>query len=115
LIASIAGADSGPFVTTTYLTTSRLLLHRLRTGLRARSLTQMDAFYLISNIRQNLREVDLTVRHHQALPLGEELRQRINELTETNSDISEQIKRLEASVDRLFDTEHEATELVPAH
>ena len=75
----------------------------------------MDAFYLISNIRQNLREVDLIVRHHQALPLGEELRQRINELTETNSDISEQIKRLEASVSRLFDTEHEATELVPAH
>jgi hypothetical protein len=115
LLASVADGDTGPIVTITYLTTSRLLLLQLRTGLRARSLTHRDASNLISNIDHNLREIDLVMRRHHGLSLDEALHERIGELTEINTDITEQIERLEARVNRLFDTEHEAVELVPAH
>jgi hypothetical protein len=115
LLASVADGDTGPIVTITYLTTSRHFLLQLRTGLRARSLTHRDAFNLISNIDHNLHEIDLVMRHHHGLSLDEALHKRIGELTEINTDITEQMKRLEASVNRLFDTEHEAVELVPAH
>jgi hypothetical protein len=115
LLASVADGDTGPIVTITYLTTSRLLLLQLRTGLRARSLAHRDASNLISNIDHNLHEIDLVMRRHHGLSLGEALHERIGELTEINTDITEQMKRLEASVNRLFDTEHEAVELVPAH
>ncbi len=115
VLASVAGGDFGPIVTLTYLTTSRHLLLQLRTGLRARRLTHRDAFNLISNIQHNLRQIDSVMRRHHGLSLDEALHDRIGELAEINTDITEQMKRLEASVNRLFDTEHEAVELVPAH
>ena len=55
------------------------------------------------------------MRRHRGLSLSEALHQRIGELAEINTDITEQVKRLEVSVNRLFDTEHEAAELVPTH
>jgi hypothetical protein len=115
LLASVAGGDTGPIVTITYLTTSRQILLQLRNGLRARRLTHWDAFNLISNVDHNLHEIDLVMRRHHGLSLDETLHKRIGELAEINTDITEQMKRLEASVNRLFDTEHEAVELVPAH
>jgi len=115
LLASVADGDTGPIVTATYLTTSRQFLLQLRTGLLARRLTRRDAFNLISNVHRNLREIDLVMRYHRGLPLDEALHRRIGELTEINTDVTEQTKRLKASVNRLFDTEHEAVELVPAH
>lgn len=115
LLASVAYGDTGPIVTITYLTTSRQILLQLRNGLRARSLTHWDAFNLISNVHHNLHEINLVMRHHHGLSLDEALHKRIGELAEINTDITEQMKRLEASVNRLFDTEHEAVELVPAH
>lgn len=114
LLASVADGDTGPIVTTTYLTASRQFLLQLRTGLRARSLTHWDAFSLISNVRHNLSQIDSVMRRHRGLSLDEALHKRIGELTEINTDITEQMKRLEASVNRLFDTEHEAIELTPA-
>lgn len=115
LLASVAGGDVGPVVLLTYLTTSRHVLLQLRTGLRARRLAHQDAFELIGNVHHNLRQIDLVLRRHHDLPLGEALHKRIGELTDINTDITEQMKRLEASVNRLFDTEHEAVELAPAH
>lgn len=115
LLASVADGDTGPIVTITYLTASRQFLLQLRTGLRARSLTHRDAFNLISNVHHNLRQIDLVMRQHHGLSLDQALHKRIGELTEINTDITEQMKRLEASVNHLFDTEHEAVELVPAH
>ena len=53
------------------------------------------------------------MRRHRGLSLSEALHERIGELAEINTDITEQVKRLEVSVNRLFDTEHEAAELVP--
>jgi len=114
LLASVADGDTGPIVTITYMTTSRQILLQLRTGLRARRLTHRDAFNLISNVHHNLRQIDLVMRHHHGRSLDEALHKRMGELTEINTDIAEQMKRLEASVNRLFDTEHEAVELVPA-
>jgi hypothetical protein len=106
LLASVADGDTGPIVTITYLTTSRQILLQLRTGLRARGLTHRDAFNLIGNVHHNLRQIDLVMRHHHGLSLDEALHKRIGELTEINTDITEQMKRLEASVNRLFDTDH---------
>jgi hypothetical protein len=115
LLASVAAGDVGPIVTVTYLTTSRHTLLQLRNGLRARRLTHWDAFNLISNVQHNLRQIDSVMRRHHGLSLDEALHKRIGELTDINTDITEQMKRLEASVNRLFDTEHEAVELAPAH
>ena len=115
LLASVAGGDFGPAVTLTYLITSRHVLLRLRTGLRARRLTHSDALNLISNVQHNLRQIDSVMRRHHGLSLDEALHDRIGELAEINTDITEQMKRLEASVNRLFDSEHEAVELAPAH
>jgi len=115
LLASVAGGDVGPVVTATYLTTSRQVLLQLRTGLRARRLTHRDAFNLISNVQHNLHQIDTVMRRHRGLSLDEALHERIGELTQINTDITEQMNRLEANVNRLFDTEHEAVELVPAH
>lgn len=115
LLASVAASDVGPVVTATYLTTSRQSLLQLRTGLQARRLTHRDAFNLIRNVQHNLSQIDLVMRRHHGLSLEETLHERIGELTEINTDITEQMKRLEASVNHLFDPEHEAVELVPAH
>ncbi|WP_433464158.1 hypothetical protein [Spirillospora sp. CA-128828] len=115
LLSSVAAGDVGPVVTATYLTTSRQSLLQLRTGLQARRLTHWDAFNLIRNVQHNLSQIDLVMRRHHGLSLDEALHERIGELTEINTDISEQMERLEASVNRLFDTEHEAVELVPSH
>jgi hypothetical protein len=115
LLASVAGGDVGPIVTATYLTTTRQILLQLRTGLRARRLTHWEAFNLISNVQNNLLQIDSVMRRHRGLSLDEALHERIGELAEINTDITEQVKRLGASVNRLFDTEHEAVELVPTH
>lgn len=115
LLASVADGDTGPIVTTTYLTTSRQFLLQLRTGLRARRLTHWDAYNLIGNVNRNLHQISAVMRRHRDLPLDEALHKRIAELAEISTDVTEQMKRLEASVNRLFDTEHEAAELVPAH
>ncbi len=115
LLASVANGDVGPIVTATYLTVSRQFLLRLRTGLRARRLTHHEAFNLISNVQNNLHQIDSVLRRHHGLSLDEALHARIGELTEINTDITEQMKRLETSVNRLFDTEREAVELAPAH
>jgi hypothetical protein len=115
LLSSVAEGDTGPIVTITYLTTSRQSLLQLRTGLRTRNLTHRDAHNLISNVNHNLRQIDSVMRHHHGQPLDEGLHKRIGELAEINNDITEQMKRLEAGVNRLFDTEHEAVELVPTH
>jgi hypothetical protein len=115
LLASVAAGDVGPVVTLTFLTSSRLSLHQLRTGLLGRRLKHWDAFNLISNVRHNLQEIDLVMRRHDGLPLDEALHTRIGELTEISTDLTEQLIRLEASVKHLFDTEHETLELVPAH
>ncbi len=115
LLASVAGGDVGPIVTATYLTTTRQILLQLRTGLRARRLTHWEAFNLISNVQHNLLQIDSVMRRHRGLSLSEALHERIGELAEINTDITEQVKRLEVSVNRLFDTEHEAAELVPTH
>jgi hypothetical protein len=115
LLAAVAGDDFGPVVTLTYLTTSRQILLQLRTGLRARRLAHRDAFNLISNVQHNLHEIDSVMRRHHGLSLDEALRDRIDELAEINIDVTEQMKRLEASVNRLFDTEHETVELTPAY
>jgi hypothetical protein len=115
LLASVAGGDVGPIVTVTYLTTSRQILLQLSTGLRARRLTHREAFNLINNVQHNLRQIDSVMRRHHGLSLDEALHERIGELAEINTDITEQMKRLEASVNRLFDTEHEAIELAPIH
>jgi hypothetical protein len=115
LLASVADGDVGPIVTATYLTTSRQTLLQLRTGLLARRLTHRDAFNLIDNVQHNLRQIDSVMRRHHGLSLDEALHKRIGELKQINTDITEQVQRLEASVNRLFDTEHEAVELTPAH
>jgi hypothetical protein len=115
LLAAVAGGDVGPIVTVTYLTTSRQILLQLRTGLRARRLTHWEAFNLISTVQHNLRQIDSVMRRHHGQSLDEALHKRIGELAEINTDITEQVKRLEASVNRLFDTEHETIELAPVH
>jgi len=115
LLASVADGDTGPIVTATYLTAARLFLLQLRTGLRARRLTHLDAFNLISNVRHNLRQIDSVMRSHRGLSLDEALRERIGELAQINTDVTNQMKRLEANVNRLFDAEHEGVEFVPAH
>lgn len=114
LLASVADGDTGPIVTATYLTASRQFLLQLRTGLRARRLTRWDALTLISNVQHNLRQIDAVLSRHHGLSLDAALHERIRELAEINTDIIGQAERLEASVDRLFDNEHEATELIPA-
>lgn len=114
LLASVSDGDVGPIVTATYLTTSRHVLLQLRTGLRARRLTHWDAQGLIGNVNRNLHEISAVMRRHRDLPLDEALRKRMTELAEISADVAEQMKRLEASVNRLFDTEHAAAELVPA-
>lgn len=115
LLASVAGGDVGPVVTATYLTTSRLTLHQLRTGLQARRLGHGNALNLIANVQHNLRQIDSVMRQHHGLSLDEALHERIGELAEISTDVTEQMTRLEASVNRLFDTDHEAADLVPAH
>lgn len=115
LLASVAGGDVGPIVTVTYLTTSRQILLQLRTGLRARRLTHLEAFNLISSVQHNLHQIDSVMRRHRDQSLDEALHKRIGELAEINTDITEQVKRLETKVNRLFDTEHEAIELAPVH
>lgn len=115
LLASVTDGDVGPLVTATYLTTARQLLLRLRTGLRAKLLTHQDAFNLIRQIQHNLREIDLVMHRHHGLSLDDALQARIGELKEINTDVTEQMERLEANVNRLFDTEHESVELMPVH
>ena len=73
LLASIADDDTGPIVTATYLTTSRMFLLQLRTGLRARNLTHRHAFNLISNVQHNLRQIDSVMRAHRGLSLDQAL------------------------------------------
>ena len=113
LLASIAKTDAGPVVTRTYLTMSRQFLLQLRAGLQARRISLREALDLISHVRHNLREIDQVLRRHHGLSLDDALRDRIGELMEIGTDMTEQMQTLEDSVVRLFDAADEPAVLAP--
>lgn len=103
LLAAITRAEGGPMLPISYLVAARQFLLQLRTGLSARRLSHHDAYGLIRNVAHDLRLADEVLRRQHGLSLEQAMHDRIGEIREINTDMTQQLELLEEKVRRLFD------------
>ncbi|SNT61944.1 hypothetical protein SAMN05216276_108625 [Streptosporangium subroseum] len=113
LLAAVSKIGEGPVLHGSYLTMARQYLMQLRLGLAGRRLTAAQAFGLLSTVKHDLREADRTLRLQHGLSLEQALRERIGELREINTDLSQQMDLLDDKVMRLFNDADEPAALTP--
>jgi hypothetical protein len=116
LLAAIGQDMNGPIAPRPFLGMARQFLFQLRLGLKARKLSRYEAFSLLDNVRHDLQEADRALRIEHGLSLEQALHQlheRIGELQEVNTDLTQQIEILHQKVMRLFDGTDHAADLVP--
>lgn len=85
-----------------YLAAARRFLFELRSGLADRSLAGEDAFRLLSTVRHDLQQADITFGGEQRLPLAGPVLARLGELRELTRELSGQMDVLTEQVMRLF-------------
>ena len=85
-----------------YLAAARRFLFELRSGLTGRSLAGEDAFRLLSTVRHDLQQADITLEGEQRLPLAGPVLARLSELRELTRELSGQMDGLTEQVMRLF-------------
>ena len=85
-----------------YLAAARRFLFELRSGLTGRSLAGEDAFRLLSTVRHDLQQADITLEDEQRLPLAGPVLARLSELRELARELFEQMDVLTEQVMRLF-------------
>ncbi len=85
-----------------YLAAARRFLFELRSGLTGRSLAGEDAFRLLSTVRHDLQQADITLEGEQRLPLAGPVLARLSELRELTRELFEQMDVLTEQVMRLF-------------
>lgn len=85
-----------------YLSAARRFLFELRSGLADRSLAAEDAFRLLSTVRHDLQQADITLSGEQRLPLARPVLTRLGELRELTRELTGQLDALTEQVMRLF-------------
>jgi hypothetical protein len=99
-----------------YLGAARQFLFELRSGLAGRSLVAEDAFRLLSTVRHDLQQADITLRGEQRLPLARPVLTRLGELRELTQELAGQLDVLTDQVMRLFGhSQDPAAVPVPQH
>lgn len=112
-----AGRPGGPSMQAGfYLSAAQRFLFELRSGLASRSLAADDAFRLLSTVRHDLHEADITLESEQRLPLADPVIARLSELRELTRELAGQMDPLTEQVMRLFGrAEDPAVVPVPQH